>query len=136
MLKMDEPYVYQGISYRTSEHFYQAMKMPKDRLDLRAELAAMGQYETKKAVRDKMKFKWRDDWSEEESLKVMEHILRFKFKAGTSWAAKLVETEGEIVENNNWGDVFWGFDVNQGRGENHLGKILMKLRSELCNVPN
>ncbi len=107
------------------------MKMPKDRLDLRAELAAMSPFEAKKAIRDEVKFRWRDTWNQEESLKVMEHILRFKFTKETSWGKKLLETEGEIVENNNWGDVFWGFDINQNKGENHLGKILMKIREEI-----
>lgn len=30
------------------------------------------------------------------------------------------------MEENNWGDKFWG-TVN-GVGENHLGKILMRIR--------
>ena len=40
----------------------------------------------------------------------------------------LLETTGdeELIEGNHWGDVFWG--VCKGVGENHLGKILMKVR--------
>ena len=34
------------------------------------------------------------------------------------------------VEGNNWNDRFWG--VCRGKGENQLGKILMKVRSELA----
>lgn len=37
--------------------------------------------------------------------------------------------EGEIVEENSWRDTYWG--VCKGVGENHLGKILMKIRDEL-----
>jgi predicted NAD-dependent protein-ADP-ribosyltransferase YbiA (DUF1768 family) len=51
MLPMDQPYVYQGVSYRTTEHFYQAMKLPKDRVDLRAEIAALGPHKAKTEIR-------------------------------------------------------------------------------------
>jgi hypothetical protein len=36
-----------------------------------------------------------------------------------------------LVEGNRWGDQFWGVDLRTGLGENHLGKILMKVRDEL-----
>ena len=39
---------------------------------------------------------------------------------------KLQLIEGEIVEENTWGDTFWG--VCKGVGENHLGKLLMEIR--------
>ncbi len=107
MLPLDKPFIYQGVSYRTSEHFYQAMKLPKDRVDLRAQIAGMNQYQAKLAIRDRDKYKWRDDWKREMSLEVMEYILRIKFKNGTSWAAKLAATGDElIVEFNNWGMSF------------------------------
>ena len=128
MLPLDEPFVYNGVSYRTSEHFYQAMKMPKDRNDLRAELAAMNPYKAKLAVRDREKYPWRSDWTKELSLKVMRYILWVKFAHGTTWADKLLQTEGEIVEFNNWGDEWFGWDVRTKRGENHLGKMLMAIR--------
>ena len=37
----------------------------------------------------------------------------------------------EIVEWNYWHDTFWGKDIETGKGENNLGKILMLIRSEL-----
>ena len=37
--------------------------------------------------------------------------------------------DAELVEDNWWGDKFWG--VCNGEGENHLGKLLMKIRDEL-----
>lgn len=132
MLPMDEPLIYNGVSYRTSEHFYQAMKMPKDRNDLRSELAAMNPFKAKLTVRDKVKYPWRSDWTKELSLKVMRYILWVKFAYGTSWAEKLLATGDEqIVEFVNWRDFFWGWDVNLKTGENHLGKILMEIRTSL-----
>lgn len=133
MLPLDYPYTYQGIVYKTSENFYQAMKMPKDRSDLRAEISAMGPYQAKKAIRDKKKYPWRADWTKELSLKVMEFILKVKFAAGTNWEEKLLATENqEIIEVNNWHDQFWGNcicpECSPSDGQNHLGKILMKIR--------
>lgn len=131
MLPLDEPFIYDGITYRTSENFYQAMKLPKDRSDLRAEIAAMNPYKAKLAIRDKEKYLWRSDWTPELSLKVMRYILWVKFAYGTTWADKLLLSEGEIVEWNNWRDVFWGWDINLKTGENNLGKILMEIRESL-----
>jgi hypothetical protein len=68
----------------------------------------------------------RPDW-EEVKLDVMEDLLRQKF---VGLARALVMTgDEELVEGNTWGDRFWG--VCQGAGENHLGRLLMKIRSEL-----
>lgn len=123
------------MEYKTVENFYQAMKLPKNRTDLREEIAAMNPYEAKKIIRDKTKYKWREDWTQEESLKVMNFILKVKFLPHTSWAKKLIETgQEEIVEWNNWGDVFWGKDIKTKKGENHLGKLLMEIRKEISEI--
>ena len=45
-------------------------------------------------------------------------------------ARKLLDTgDCYIQEGNKWNDRFWG--VCKGQGENHLGKLIMKIRSEL-----
>lgn len=129
MLPMDIPYIYQGIKYKTVENFYQAMKLPKNRIDLRKEIAEMSPQKAKKEIRNKLKYLWREDWNKKESLRVMEHILRIKFDKNTSWGKKLNETKEDIIEWNNWGDVFWGKTLD-GEGENNLGKLLMKIRDE------
>jgi len=130
MEPLDTPFTFKGVTYNTVENFYQAMKLPYNRLDLRAEIAAMPPHKAKTAIRNKSKYLWRDSWDKEVSLAVMRHALRIKFAPGTSWYTKLMETEGEIVEWNNWGDVFWGKTLD-GKGENHLGKILMEIRDGL-----
>ena len=141
MLPLDYPYTYQGITYKTSENFYQAMKIPKNRADLRAEIAAMGPYEAKKAIRDKKKYPWRADWTKELSLKVMEFILKVKFAVGTNWEEGLILTDDEdIIEVNNWHDNFWGNCIcdkcADKPGLNHLGRILMKIRESKKHVRN
>lgn len=130
-----EPLVYQGVTYNTAENFYQAMKLPKDRIDLRLEIAVLPPHKAKTAIRDKKRFPWREDWNKEEALKVMEYVLRHKFKVGTEWADKLLATgTEEIIEWNNWNDDFWGKDIDNKLGSNHLGRILMKIREDLSNV--
>lgn len=60
----------------------------------------------------------------------MDFMLREKFKAGTELAEQLLATGSkDIIEGNRWGDTFWG--VCDGKGRNHLGKLIMTIRSEL-----
>lgn len=71
----------------------------------------------------------RHDW-EQVKLDVMEAILRDKFTRHHDLQAWLLDTGNrELVEGNTWGDRFWG--VCGGVGENHLGRLLMKIRAEL-----
>lgn len=129
MTKMDSPFVYEGISYPTSENFYQAMKFscPEKRL----EYSKMNCYESKVNAR-KEKHLWRESWDTSEKLRVMELVLRHKFTTETSFGKTLIETGvSDIVEWNDWGDTFWGKDVETGVGENNLGIILMKIRNGL-----
>lgn len=68
----------------------------------------------------------RSDW-DDVRLTLMEHFLREKFVWNTTLAVKLRETSHcLLVEGNHWGDTFWG--VCDGKGENHLGKLLMNIR--------
>lgn len=131
MRGLDSPFLYQGIQFHTVENFYQAMKMPKDRPDLRAEIAALNPYKSKKEIRKKEKYPWREDWDKELSIKVMRYGLKQKFKLGTSWGLKLLNYNKDIVEWNNWRDTFWGKDIYTGEGENWLGKLLMEIKEEI-----
>lgn len=71
----------------------------------------------------------RDDW-DDVKIQVMHEILRAKFSSNSYLATLLCSTEDRpLVEGNSWGDTFWG--RCDGVGENHLGRLLMKVRSEL-----
>ena len=62
----------------------------------------------------------------------MEEIVRAKFSQNPKLKAELLATgEAQLIEGNTWNDRYWGVDVRSGIGKNHLGKILMKVRSEL-----
>src|SRR5574343_763148 len=68
------------------------------------------------------------DW-EDRKLNVMETLLRMKFAAHDGLREKLLKTgDTKLVEGNTWGDTFWG--VCNGKGSNHLGRLLMLIREE------
>jgi len=70
----------------------------------------------------------RPDW-ESVKLEVMLNLLREKFKCADMRKKLLATGDAELTEGNNWNDTFWG--VCNGRGNNHLGKLLMQVRNEL-----
>ncbi len=79
----------------------------------------------------------RHDWFEV-NLDIMYRIVRAKFSQHPDLAKRLLTTyPRELVEKNHWHDSFWG-SCTCGKcpiGKNHLGKILMQIRSELFNQP-
>lgn len=112
-----------GVDYPTVEHAFQAAKTVEEaqRRGIR-ESATPG-----RAKRLGTKATLRADW-EQIKLKIMEDLLRQKF-ADPGLKAKLRATgDREIVERNHWHDTFWG--VCDGKGRNHLGLLLMKIRAE------
>lgn len=117
-----------GIEYPSTEHAYQAAKStdPAERRRIRlAEKPA----EAKRLGKPEIMQHKRADW-QSVSLSVMEDLCRQKFTKHQDLKKKLLDTgDAYLEETNTWGDVFYG--VCKGKGENHLGKILMKIRSEL-----
>lgn len=70
----------------------------------------------------------RSDW-EKVKLRIMEEILRCKFDQNNDLKEKLINTGDRLlIETNNWNDTYWG--VCKDKGQNNLGKLLMKLRQE------
>lgn len=111
----------------TVEHYYQAMKTfnPFEQIKI---LHAPTPKEAKRLGR---RCELREDW-EDIKLLIMEVLIRLKF-TNEHLKQLLLETEDAIlIEGNHWGDTFWG-QVN-GVGNNWLGIILMKIRSELQKV--
>jgi hypothetical protein len=115
-----------GYSFPTSEHAFQAGKSldAKVRSDV---LKIPTPWEVKKFGRKIRPI--RPDW-ERVKVDVMNVVVRRKFSDNIFLAHMLLETgDQELIEGNTWGDQFWG-TVN-GRGTNHLGKILMEVRQDL-----
>lgn len=118
---------YEGYSYPSVEHAYQAAKTLK-KSQRREILKAATPSRAKRLGR---KVDLRKDW-EAVKLEVMYYLVYHKFKNHRVYRKLLIATgEAELIEGNWWGDTFWG--VSNGKGENHLGKILMKVRDKLSN---
>lgn len=120
--------VYEGIEYPTSEHAYQAAKtldvLQRENVAMLASPADAKRYG--KAV------SMRPNW-DNIKVRVMEEIVYAKFTQNENLNHMLVLTDDiELIEGNSWGDTFWG--VCKGVGENHLGKILMRVRNRLNNI--
>ena len=128
--------VYQGDTYPSVEHAYQAAKsLSKNfrqriaRLKCPAEAKRVGRNLFKEGPKhDNYP---RKDWNSIR-LDVMRKLLVLKFKPNSELAGLLLDTgNAELVEGNTWGDRFWG--RCRGEGSNHLGRILMEIRDDLRN---
>ena len=116
-----------GIKFPTVEHAFQASKtLCENERIMISQLSTPGQ-----AKRAGRKLKLRSDW-EEIKINIMYELLQQKF-AQPLFRDLLLNTDDiEIIEDNNWNDYFWG--KCNGRGENNLGKLLMKVRDNLRNI--
>ena len=115
---------FEGHTYRTVEHAYVASKT----LCLEDRLYIKSLSKPSEAKRFGKSLELRGDW-EDVKLVLMEDFTRQKFSSGVIREKLLGTGDSVIVEENWWGDTFWG--VCKGSGENHLGKIIMKVRSEI-----
>ena len=114
---------YEGLTYTSVEAAFQASKTLNP--NVREKFTRIPPDEAKKLGR---RVNLRDDW-ESCKLSVMEDLIRIKF-SNEYLKTLLLNTSTEYIEEgNSWGDTYWG--TCNGVGENHLGKILMKVRDEL-----
>lgn len=116
---------YQGVHYLNNEAAFQASKVID--IQQRRHFSMLPPNEAKRLGRH---VTLRPDW-DTYRLQVMREILEIKF-SDPILADKLKATGTQkLAEGNNWHDVYWGFDLKTGRGQNHLGKLLMEIRSTL-----
>lgn len=94
----------------------------------RLEFVQLQPFQSGDAKRIGRRVRLRSDW-ETVKIDIMRHLLRIKFE-DSELASKLKATKGiELVEFNDWGDIFWG--VCRGKGKNVLGNLLTEIRNEL-----
>lgn len=121
------PVVYDGLEYPSTEHAYQAAKT----FDLEKRKECSNLSKASQARLWGQKIGLREDW-ENVKIQVMEDIVRDKFQRHEDLKDLLLQTEDKYLEETNWWKcTVWG--VCDGVGENHLGKILMKIRDEIRN---
>lgn len=128
---------HQGISYKSVEAYYVAMKIKDDQIvngvfmpwiDIREYIATITNPGTVKRLGRKLKI--RKDW-DVIKLSVMEYGIVQKFKDEKLKEMLLLTKNEELVEGNFWHDNFYGQCSCEkcGVGQNHLGKILMRIRN-------
>jgi len=131
---------HQGIIYNSVESYYVAMKVNDQQLingvyytpgDFREMIARITNPAEVKKIGSKLKL--RAGW-DEKKLEVMNRGVRQKFKDETLAELLLSTGDQDLIEGNWWHDKFWGICICKkcaGKGENHLGKLLMTIRDEI-----
>lgn len=127
--------VYKDITFPTVEHAFQAAKSLSEE-----EQAAISIAKTPGiAKRLGRKVLLRSDW-EEIKEKVMYECVKEKFKEPVLREKLLNTSPAELIEGNTWHDNYWGDcsceKCKNIKGKNSLGKILMKVRSEIAEEIN
>lgn len=130
------PIFFEGKWYPSVEHAYQAAKTldAKAREPFQMEapilrpVISMTAGQAKYAGR---KLKIRPDW-DKIKVSIMTELVGAKFMKPSLRRHLLSTGDATLIEGNTWGDTFWG--VCKGKGLNHLGRILMQLRSRIETV--
>lgn len=113
---------------KTAEHLYQAMKM----ITYSYFLDVLNEPTPGKAKRLGNKLPMSSNW-DKIKINVMSQIIIEKFKQNKGLQKYLINTgNATLIEGNYWHDNYWGNcycpKCKNIQGENHLGKILMKVR--------
>ena len=115
------------IIYKTVEHAYQAAKTFNP--IQRSQIAGAGGPAAAKSIGKHVSLS--EDWGTRK-FEVMYDLLKQKFSHPELREKLLATGNAELIEGNHWGDTVWG--VYNGVGENHLGKLLTRVREELRGV--
>ncbi len=125
---------HEGISYPSVEHYSVAMKINKDQYidgknytcgDTREYISKLKEPAFAKKFSKKLVI--RSDWNSIK-LDIMYYGLKEKFKDDNLKEMLLNTNNMELIEGNEHKDTFWG--VCGGKGQNNLGKLLMRVRDE------
>jgi len=114
-----------NIVWPHSEAAYQAAKTLNRAK--RIEFSHLSPFESKRRGKQLM---LRDDW-DKVKIEIMAEILFAKFDQNPHLKQQLLTT-GDVllIEGNSWKDTFWGHSpVGSNIGSNHLGRLLMELRT-------
>lgn len=122
------PVKYRGKQFRSSEEAYQFTKVKAPAL---AEwlISAPDQKYVALAGHAIFKKDCIEHW-DSLKLKVMEGVVNCKFRQNEDLKKELLSTGKCLIVEAAFTDSFWGCGPDM-KGENNLGKILMKIRSEI-----
>ena len=116
-----------GIYYKTVEHYYQSKKFDNKEIiekiinsDTPKEASTIGRDRKNKRI----------DNFKDKKLGIMYEGVLEKFRQNSDIRAKLIETRNEEIREMTTKENYWGVGPNLD-GENHIGKILMKVRKQV-----
>ncbi|WP_372364670.1 NADAR family protein [Candidatus Uabimicrobium sp. HlEnr_7] len=117
-----------GVTWPTTEHYFQAMKMvsPQNQKKIRNAKTAM---QAARIGRDR-KNKRRRDW-ESCKVEIMRKAVLAKFSQYQELKELLLSTHQAKIVEHTVNDDYWG-DGGDGKGKNMLGRILMQVRDILA----
>lgn len=125
------PVMYKELWYPSSEHAYMSAKCADP---VWKSYCCNPNVSPSDVKRESAHVKLIDNWNIVK-FNVMEEVLRAKFENHELKELLLATGNENLQEGNYWDDKCWGVDlkVSPNVGENHLGRLLMKIRDELKN---
>ncbi len=120
--------VLDGVEFPSVEHAYQSAKSD----DVEWKKFCSNPSNTAQDVkRQSQSITLKENWNDIKR-EVMAECVNQKFNQ-EPYKTKLLETGTQhIQEGNTWNDKFWGVCLKTNKGENHLGKLIMDVRSALA----
>lgn len=123
------PFILNNVHYQTVEHYFQAMKTT----DLTMRDKILDAPSPAKAKMIGRRAKLREGWQSMRDSIMFDGVYA-KFAQNVELLDMLLNTPDHLlVEKNNWGDKYWGVDINTGYGLNKLGEILKEVKRLLGN---
>jgi N-glycosidase YbiA len=121
-----------GVRWATVEHYYQAQKFVSSVDEEIVDLIYAAKTPEQAAALGRSSIRTlRPDW-DIVKIKVMQLAVYQKFFTHTDIREVLLSTKDHLLIEDSPCDYFWGCGADKS-GQNHLGKILMYVRSELQN---
>lgn len=117
-----------SVTYNSVRSAYDAFHLKKDKRKPFEGLSATVADKLLKACKE-TGFKDFAPGFEDRKNEVMYFIQKAKFSQNEGFKKLLLSTENEQIRFDNTKDTYWG--VVAGKGDNNLGKILMRVREEI-----
>jgi len=118
-----------GKTFSSAEHAFHYRKFTETAPDVAEQILHAPSPWAAMQIERQHKDKRRKDWQDVKT-GIMEEIVRAKVTQNDDVRACLLSTKNKtIIENSPW-DNYWGIG-EKGDGQNVLGKIYMKIRTEL-----
>ena len=121
---------YNGYLYSSAEEAFQANLFINDYPEITEEIK--NSHSAHEAQKIRFKNEDKIKLNQNETLELMEKILRCKVEQNPYVLKKLLETKDYIIVEDSPKDDYWGWGINR-TGENQLGNLWMKLREEYKN---